>query len=94
MVGKELNRIRARLTSFNASIFQQRLTELEIQSKKYSLNSLLKDSSIRRTRRVAPCVGPYSHYLTLYNTDISALRNTLNYGPKCVLLSEIWLYNK
>ena len=59
----------------------------------YTVDSLLTDTSVKRTPRVGPCLCcAYSLYLTLYKKDIS-LRRTLRAGPKGVRLGESWLYN-
>ena len=64
--------------------------------KVYTVDSLLTDTSIRRTLlyngrlELVPALA-YSLYLTLYKMDIS-LRQTLSAGPKGVRLGESWLY--
>ena len=66
--------------------------------KLYTVDSLLTDTSIRRTNmqnghlELAPAFLS-SLYLTFYKTDIS-LRRTASAGPKGVRLRESWLYSR
>ena len=52
----------------------------------YTVDSLLTDTSVKRTLGVGPCLSLLP-YLTLYKTDTS-LRRTLSAGPKGVRLRE------
>ena len=53
----------------------------------FTVNSLLTDTSVKRTPRVGPPAFLYSRYLTLYKKDTS-LRRTHSTGPKGVRLRE------
>ena len=47
-----------------------------------TVDSLLTDTSVKRTLMVCSCLSHYSLYLTLYEMDAS-LRRTLSARPKC-----------
>ena len=71
---------------YDNMIEHKTLCQRALRRRGCTVDSLLTDTSIRRTPRVGPCLF-YSLYLILYKTDTS-LRRTLSAGPKGVRLRE------